>query len=287
MSSRTRTGHLAEPQAGLEVGRRNFLKLTGAGVAAGVVSAMEAPVSAQQTLAWDKTFPKSDRVDHRKVTFYNRLGITLVADLYVPQAIDRSQRHPALVVGGPYGAVKEQSSGLYAQTMAERGLHHHRSRSLLRRRKRRPAARDRLLGSPRRGLQRRGRLSGRAVVRRSRADRRDRCVRQRRFRLGGCRDRPSHQGGRDRQHVRHRPGTTAGLGAHTGRGRAPKDPGRRRGPALGRGGWGGAGHGDWNAPSAHRVVRRRSTGSSTITIGPHAVSILAQRPRSRARALRR
>ena len=101
MSSRTRTGHVAEPQAGLEVGRRNFLKLTGAGVAAGVVSAMEAPVFAQQTLAWDKTFPKSDRVEHRKVTFYNRLGITLVADLYVPQAIDRSQRHPALVVGGP------------------------------------------------------------------------------------------------------------------------------------------------------------------------------------------
>ena len=109
------------PQVGLEVGRRNFLKLTGAGVAAGVVSAMEAPVFAQQTLAWDKTFPKSDRVEHRKVTFYNRLGITLVADLYVPQAIDRSQRHPALVVGGPYGAVKEQSSGLYAQAMAERG----------------------------------------------------------------------------------------------------------------------------------------------------------------------
>ena len=121
MSNRTGTGHLAGQQVGLEVGRRDFLKLTGAGVAAGVVSAMEAPVFAQQTLAWDKTFPKSDRVEHRKVTFYNRLGITLVADLYVPQAIDRSQRHPALVVGGPYGAVKEQSSGLYAQTMAERG----------------------------------------------------------------------------------------------------------------------------------------------------------------------
>ena len=87
----------------------------------GMMSAIETPAFAQGTLAWDKTFPKSDRVDHRKVTFYNRLGITLVADLYVPKTIDRSQRHPALVVGGPYGAVKEQSSGLYAQTMAERG----------------------------------------------------------------------------------------------------------------------------------------------------------------------
>lgn len=121
MSNQTGTGHLAEQQVGFGVGRRNFLKLTGAGVAAGVMSAMKAPVFAQQTLAWDKTFPKSDRVDHRKVTFYNRLGITLVADLYVPKTLDRSQRHPALVVGGPYGAVKEQSSGLYAQTMAERG----------------------------------------------------------------------------------------------------------------------------------------------------------------------
>jgi fermentation-respiration switch protein FrsA (DUF1100 family) len=56
------------------------------------------------------------------VNVYNRLGITLVADLYVPRNIDRSRRHAALVVGGPYGAVKEQASGLYAQTMAERGF---------------------------------------------------------------------------------------------------------------------------------------------------------------------
>ena len=122
MSNRNGTRRLAEPQVGLGVGRRNFLKLTSAGVAAGVMSAIDAPVFAQQTLAWDKTFPKSDRVDHRKVSFNNRLGITLVADLYVAKTIDRSQRHPALVVGGPYGAVKEQSSGLYAQTMAERGF---------------------------------------------------------------------------------------------------------------------------------------------------------------------
>src|SRR6478672_2641692 len=116
MSNHTGTAHLAEQQVGFGVGRRNFLKLTGLGVAAGVASIMKAPVSAHQTLAWNKTFPKSDRVDHRKVTFYSRLGITLVADLYVPKTLDRAQRHPALVVGGPYGAVKEQSSGLYAQT---------------------------------------------------------------------------------------------------------------------------------------------------------------------------
>ena len=111
-----------EHHASVDVGRRNLLKLAGMSVAGlGMTSAIETPAFAQGTLAWDKTFPKSDRVDHRKVTFNNRLGITLVADLYVAKTIDRSQRHPALVVGGPYGAVKEQSSGLYAQTMAERG----------------------------------------------------------------------------------------------------------------------------------------------------------------------
>jgi fermentation-respiration switch protein FrsA (DUF1100 family) len=121
MSHRTATARLAETHAGPDVGRRGFLRLTAAGAAAGLMSAIDAPVFAQQTLAWDKTCPKSARVDHRKVTFYNRLGIALVADLYSPKALDRSQRHAALVVGGPFGAVKEQSSGLYAQTMAERG----------------------------------------------------------------------------------------------------------------------------------------------------------------------
>jgi fermentation-respiration switch protein FrsA (DUF1100 family) len=77
---------------------------------------------AQDRFRWDKTFPPSDRVEHKKVTYQNRLGITLVADLYVPKTLDRTKKHAALVVGGPYGAVKEQSSGLYAQTMAERGF---------------------------------------------------------------------------------------------------------------------------------------------------------------------
>jgi hypothetical protein len=69
---------------------------------------------------WDKTFPKSDKVDHRKVTFVNRYGITLAADMYTPK--NPSGKLPAIAVCGPFGAVKEQSSGLYAQEMAERGF---------------------------------------------------------------------------------------------------------------------------------------------------------------------
>ena len=69
---------------------------------------------------WDKTFPKSDKVDHSKVTFVNRYGITLAADMYVPKGAEG--RLPAIAVSGPFGAVKEQCSGLYAQTMAERGF---------------------------------------------------------------------------------------------------------------------------------------------------------------------
>ena len=72
------------------------------------------------TQEWDKTFPKSENVDHRKVTFHNRYGITLAADLYVPKGA--SGKLPAIAVCGPFGAVKEQASGLYAQTMAERGF---------------------------------------------------------------------------------------------------------------------------------------------------------------------
>ena len=72
------------------------------------------------TQEWDKTFPKSDKVDHSKVTFHNRCGITLVADLYVPR--NTSGKLPAIAVCGPFGAVKEQAAGLYAQTMAERGF---------------------------------------------------------------------------------------------------------------------------------------------------------------------
>lgn len=69
---------------------------------------------------WDKTFPKSEKVAHSKVTFVNRYGITLAADMYVPK--DAEGKLPAIAVCGPFGAVKEQCSGFYAQTMAERGF---------------------------------------------------------------------------------------------------------------------------------------------------------------------
>lgn len=72
------------------------------------------------TREWDKVFPKSNKVNHRKVTFHNRYGITLAADLYEPQ--DAKGKLAAIAVCGPFGAVKEQASGLYAQSMAERGF---------------------------------------------------------------------------------------------------------------------------------------------------------------------
>ena len=72
------------------------------------------------TNEWDKTFPQSDKVKHSKVTFRNRYGITLAADLYMPK--NAEGKLPAIAVCGPFGAVKEQASGLYAQTMAERGF---------------------------------------------------------------------------------------------------------------------------------------------------------------------
>ncbi len=72
------------------------------------------------TNEWDKTFPKSEKVNHKKVTFHNRYGITLAADMYTPK--NATDKLPAIAVCGPFGAVKEQCSGLYAQTMAERGF---------------------------------------------------------------------------------------------------------------------------------------------------------------------
>lgn len=113
---------VTDRSTGRGAGRRLLLRLAGTGaLVLGALGASGGTASAQ-TLAWDKTFPQSDRVDHQKVSFYNRLGIQLVADLYVPRGLDGSRRYPALIVGHPFGAVKEQTSGLYAQTMAERGF---------------------------------------------------------------------------------------------------------------------------------------------------------------------
>lgn len=72
------------------------------------------------TEEWDKVFPQSDKVDHKKVTFHNRYGIPLAADMYIPK--NATGKLPAIAVSGPFGAVKEQSSGLYAQRMAEQGF---------------------------------------------------------------------------------------------------------------------------------------------------------------------
>jgi hypothetical protein len=124
MNNQNETGNAIAIQDSPDVGRRNLLKMTGLGIATlSVGTVATTPASAQsQILAdkWDKTFAKSNKVDHKKVSFKNRYGITLAADLYQPK--NTSGRLAALVIGGPFGAVKEQSSGLYAQTMAERGF---------------------------------------------------------------------------------------------------------------------------------------------------------------------
>ncbi|STZ77316.1 alpha/beta hydrolase [Bergeriella denitrificans] len=123
--------------------RRTFLRTLAATAAAAALSgaALAAPVSGAYTVntanyaqahaqnptlpvsmvaEWDKIFPKSDKVEHRKVSFKNRYGITLVGDLYMPK--NAKGKLPAIAVGGPFGAVKEQTSGIYAQELAERGF---------------------------------------------------------------------------------------------------------------------------------------------------------------------
>ncbi|MDS9467477.1 alpha/beta hydrolase [Paracoccus sp. MBLB3053] len=104
------------------LGRRDLLLAAGIGAAAlGVATLSAQDALAQAATDWDKTFPQSDRVEHRKVSFTNRYGVALVGDLYLPT--DRGAATlPALAVAGPFGAVKEQAAGLYAQEMAERGF---------------------------------------------------------------------------------------------------------------------------------------------------------------------
>ncbi|WP_290689833.1 MULTISPECIES: alpha/beta hydrolase [unclassified Haematobacter] len=106
-----------------DINRRSLMKLSGAGVAALGMASIFTTSAKAQTMSddWDKTFPRNETVDHEKVTFTNRYGITLAGDLYLPQGRG-DNRLPAIVVSGPFGAVKEQSSGLYAQTMAGRGF---------------------------------------------------------------------------------------------------------------------------------------------------------------------
>nr|WP_228332714.1 alpha/beta hydrolase [Acinetobacter baumannii] len=103
----------------------NFLKKTLAilTLSLGALTMSQTTLAEQNlklTTKWDKTFAQSDKVEHKKVTFKNRYGITLAADLYIPK--NAKGKLAAIVISGPFGAVKEQSSGLYAQTMAERGF---------------------------------------------------------------------------------------------------------------------------------------------------------------------
>lgn len=112
--------------------KKSFLKTAAAAAVALTLSApaladvsitpMKGVQTMQLTQEWDKIFPQSNKVEHHKVTFKNRYGITLVGDLYVPKNIRSGQKLPAIAVAGAFGAVKEQSSDLYAQAMAERGF---------------------------------------------------------------------------------------------------------------------------------------------------------------------
>lgn len=112
------------------------LKNLAIGICVGMAALAETAMAAQENILdqsttkegramnleqkWDKTFPRSSKVDHKKVTFKNRYGITLAADMYIPR--HAGEKLAAIAVSGPFGAVKEQASGLYAQTMAERGF---------------------------------------------------------------------------------------------------------------------------------------------------------------------
>jgi fermentation-respiration switch protein FrsA (DUF1100 family) len=107
-----------------QFGRRDLIKFTGAGaavLAAGSLLNVSNAEAQSMSNEWDKTFPRSAKVDHQKVTFSNRYGLSLAGDLYLPKG-RADGRLAALAISGPFGAVKEQSSGLYAQTMAERGF---------------------------------------------------------------------------------------------------------------------------------------------------------------------
>ena len=113
--------------------RKAFLRTAGAAAATLAITPLRSLAQSSSSTArnahmtntlstvWDKTFPQSHKVDHRKVSFTNRYGITLAADLYLPKNRGTAKL-AALAISGPFGAVKEQSSGLYAQTMAERGF---------------------------------------------------------------------------------------------------------------------------------------------------------------------
>jgi fermentation-respiration switch protein FrsA (DUF1100 family) len=113
----------SEQDADLNVGRRDLLKLTSAGVAALGLSAVNIPFAkAQNMTSGHDNFYTSDQVTLRKVTFPTQFGLKVAGNLFIPNNVDRNVRHPALVVGHPMGAVKERAANLYATKMAERGF---------------------------------------------------------------------------------------------------------------------------------------------------------------------
>jgi fermentation-respiration switch protein FrsA (DUF1100 family) len=124
MRKQERTENKTEQQAGLDVGRRNLLKLTGAGVAAlGLTSVINIPFAKAQDMSnGADNFYTSDRVTAQKVTFKNQYQMNVAGTLLTPNSLNRNTRMPAIVVGHPMGAVKEQSANLYATNMAERGF---------------------------------------------------------------------------------------------------------------------------------------------------------------------
>jgi fermentation-respiration switch protein FrsA (DUF1100 family)/quercetin dioxygenase-like cupin family protein len=106
--------------------KANLIFTGGLGVIAamvvGAVLSLAGGTLAADSLTWDKTFPLSEKVIHEEVSYPNRYGITIAADMYLPRDIDTSRQYAAIIVGTPYGGVKEQGAGIYAQTMAERGF---------------------------------------------------------------------------------------------------------------------------------------------------------------------
>ena len=116
--------HDTDEVSSLDVDRRNLLKLTGAGVAAfSVMSLIDLPFAKAQDMSnGANNFYKSDKVTVQKVTFKNQYQMNVAGNLFTPSDLDRSTKHPTIIVGHPMGAVKEQSANLYATKMAEQGF---------------------------------------------------------------------------------------------------------------------------------------------------------------------
>lgn len=93
-----------------------------AALSVGMVLATADTAAAAGRTAWDKTFPMSEKVTVESVSYKNRFGVSVAADMYLPKGLDKTKKHAAIVIGTPYGGVKEQGAGLYAQTLAERGF---------------------------------------------------------------------------------------------------------------------------------------------------------------------